>query len=61
MTKERRSMPTESQEVWLLRRQQLCVISDESIACGSSSSTSVDRLFVNADVSTDAEEDQGHF
>ena len=37
-----------------------CYISSEPIA-NCSSSASVDRLFVSADVSTDAEEDQGQF
>ena len=41
-------------------RVQRVALTSEPIA-NCSSSASVDRLFVSADVSTDAEEDQGQF
>ena len=60
VTKERRSIGPRvraPEEVAALSR----AVTSEPLASSSSSSTSVDRLFVSADVSTDAEEDQGQF
>ena len=59
MTKERRS---EAQELLLLRRHIAAlnrdITSGPIASCSSSSSrASVDRIFVSADVSTNAEED----
>ena len=61
LTKERRSMPSRArsiapEEVVALNR----AVTSEPIASGSSGS-SVGGLFVSADVSTDAEEDQEQF